>query len=327
VHSTRPSPLADVIATVGTVCSADVTHEELRPLLAGYAAGTLDEAGCEAVRVHLASGCVACLHDVFDRPVGLPRTPPGPPAPAPRPASAARQPRGLGVLAVGLGLVLAALGVRTIGELRGRQAGTAARVTELEMERGTLSARVAALEHDAAAARRELEAARAEALDLAQAVRATAEADAERRRQLEATEARAAWLARQLGARQREIDRLRMAADARGTLAELLGAPGLEVIRLAAVAPFRNVRGHLLWDPAHDTVLLYASGLPPLPAASTYQVRLGFDDGREQAGPSFRPDGRGALALAVPLGRAAERLRAVGVLLEPAAEPVLAGAR
>src|SRR5439155_533469 len=81
-------------------------------------------------------------------------------------------------------------------------------------------------------------ASRAEASDLAQAVRATAEADAERRRQLEATEARAAWLARQLGARQREIDRLRMAADARGTLAELLGAPGLEVIRLAAVAPF-----------------------------------------------------------------------------------------
>src|SRR5437773_1899630 len=167
--STRPSPLADVIATVGTVCSADVTHEELRPLLAGYAAGTLDEAGCEAVRVHLASGCVACLHDVFDRPVGLPRTPPGPPAPAPRPASAARQPRGLGVLAVGLGLVLAALGVRTIGELRGRQAGTAARVAELEPERGTLSARVAALEHDAAAARPAPEAARAEALDLAQA--------------------------------------------------------------------------------------------------------------------------------------------------------------
>src|SRR6266516_898067 len=185
------------------------------------------------------------------------------------------------------------------------------------------SARCAALEHDAAAARRELEAARAEALDLAQAVRATAEADAERRRQLEATEARAAWLARMLGARQREIDRLRTAADARGTLAELLGAPGLEVLRLAAVAPFRDVRGHLLWDPAHDTVLLYASGLPPLPAASTYQVRLGFDDGREQAGPSFRPDGRGALALSVGLGRAAEQLRAVRVLLEPGAEPVL----
>src|SRR5438046_965800 len=134
-------------------------------------------------------------------------------------------------------------------------------------------------------------------------------------------------LARMLGARQREIDRLRTAADARGTLAELLGAPGLEVLRLAAVAPFRDVRGHLLWDPAHDTVLLYAAGLPPLPAASTYQVRLGFDDGREQAGPSFRPDGRGALALSVGLGRAAEQLRAVRVLLEPGAEPVLAGTR
>ncbi len=130
-----------------------------------------------------------------------------------------------------------------------------------------------------------------------------------------------------LGARQREVRRLRTEADARGTLAALLGAPGLEVLPLAAVAPFRDPRGHVLWHPTQDTVLLYASGLPLLPAGSSYQVRLAFDEGREQAGPSFRPDGRGALALAIPLGRAAERLHAVRVLLEPAAEPVLAGAR
>src|SRR5439155_1224322 len=186
----------------------NVTHEELRPLLAGYAAGTLDEAGCEVVRRHLAGGCVACLRDVFDRPVGLPRTPASPAAPAPRPAPPRRR---VPVLAVGVGVVL--------------------------------------------------------------------------------------------------------------------GAPGLEVLQLAAVAPFRDVRGHVLWHPTQDTVLLYASGLPLLPAGSSYQVRLAFDEDREQAGPSFRPDGRGALALAIPLGRAAERLHAVRVLLEPAAEPVLAGAR
>src|SRR3989454_8061833 len=97
--------LAGVIAKVGTVCSAGVTHEELRPLLADYAAGTLDEAGCEAVRRHLAGGCVACLRDVFDRPVGLPRTPASPPAPAPRPAPPRRGLRVL-ALAVGLGLAL-----------------------------------------------------------------------------------------------------------------------------------------------------------------------------------------------------------------------------
>jgi len=305
---------------VGTVCSAGVTHEELRPLLAGYAAGTLDEAGCEAVRRHLAGGCVACLRDVFDRPVGLPRTPASPPAPAPRPTPPRR---GLRVLAVGIGVALAALGVRAISDLR----GTAARVSALETQRGALSERVAALEHDVEAARRELEAARAEAAELARAVHATAEADAEQRRQLEAAEVRAAGLARMLGARQREIRRLRTEADARGTLAALLGAPGLEVLPLAAVAPFRDVRGHVLWHPTQDTVLLYASGLPLLPAGSSYQVRLAFDEDREQAGPSFRPDGRGALALAIPLGRAAERLHAVRVLLEPAAEPVLAGAR
>ena len=303
---------------MGTVCSAGVTHEELRPLLADYAAGTLDEAGCEAVRRHLAGGCVACLRDVFDRPVGLPRTPASPPAPAPRPAPRRRGLRVL-ALAVGLGLALAA----PIAALR----GTAARVSALETQRGALSARVAALEHDVEAARRELEAARAEAAELARAVHATAEADAEQRRQLEAAEARAAGLARMLGARQREVRRLRTEADAHGTLAALLGAPGLEVLPLAAVAPFRDPRGHVLWHPTQDTVLLYASGLPLLPASSSYQVRLAFDEGREQAGPSFRPDGRGALALAIRLGRAAERLHAVRVLLEPAAEPVLAGAR
>jgi len=180
-------------------------------------------------------------------------------------------------------------------------------VSALETQRGALSVRVAALEHDAEAARRELEAARAEAAELARAVHATAEADAEQGRQLETAETRVAGLARMLGARQREIRRLRTEADARGTLAALLGAPGLEVLPLAAVAPFRDVRGHVLWHPTQDTVLLCASGLPLLPAGSSYQVRLAFDEDREQAGPSFRPDGRGALALAIRLGRAAER--------------------
>jgi outer membrane murein-binding lipoprotein Lpp len=302
-----------------------VTHEAIRPLLADYAAGTLDAAGCEAVRVHLAEGCVACLAEVFDRPVGLPRTPASPPAPMP--GSLAHVRRGFRVLAAGLGLALAALGVRAISELRSRQADTAERLSELETQRGALSARVATLEHDVEVARRQLEAARAEASGLAQTVRATAEADAEQRRRLEAIEARATRLARTLAARQREIGRLRAEADARGTLAALLGAPGLEVLPLAPVAPFHDVRGHVLWRPTHDSVLLYASGLPRLPAGSTYQVHLAFDEGGEQAGPSFRPDGDGALALAIPLGRAAERLRVVRVLLEPAAEPVLAGSR
>jgi len=268
---------------VGTVCSAGVTHEELRPLLAGYAAGTLDEAGCEAVRRHLAGGCVACLRDVFDRPVGCP----GPPRARRRPRRGPPPRRGLRVLAVGIGVALAALGVRAISDLR----GTAARVSALETQRGALSVRVAALEHDAEAARRELEAARAEAAELARAVHATAEADAEQGRQLETAETRVAGLARMLGARQREIRRLRTEADARGTLAALLGAPGLEVLPLAAVAPFRDVRGHVLWHPTQDTVLLCASGLPLLPAGSSYQVRLAFDEDREQAGPSFRPTG------------------------------------
>src|SRR5207249_999574 len=58
--------LAGVIATVGTVCSAGVTHEELRPLPAGYAAGTLAEAGCGGVPRPRARGCVAGLRAVVD---------------------------------------------------------------------------------------------------------------------------------------------------------------------------------------------------------------------------------------------------------------------
>jgi len=319
-----------VSAPVGRVVSRGVTHEELRPLLAGYAAGTLDEAGCEVVRAHLADGCVACLRDVFDRPVGLPRTPPAPaasPPPEPVAADGARPRRGLRRVAVGLGLMLAALGVWAIGELRGREAAYRDQARSVGARAADLEARVAALERDLEARRRELGEARAEASRQAQAVRDAAEVNAEQRRQLEVTDARADVLTRALRARQRQINRLRAAADARGTLAELLGAPGLEVLPLAAVAPFRDVRGHVLWQPAHETALLYASGLPRLPAGSTYRVRLGLDDGREQAGPSFGPDARGTLALAIRVGPAAERLRAVRVVLEPAGEPVLAGER
>ena len=323
----------------GAVCSRRVTHELLHDLLPRYAAGTLDDAGCDAVRLHLASGCATCLHELFEYPVGLPRTaarddglPPAAPAPVP-PASV--RPRRWGWLVVGgLGLLLAALALWTLGRLRGREAAyreqasdVAAQVVDVEAQRRALAARVAVLDRDLEAARADLEKARAEVARQAQAVRDTAEASAEQARQLEAAELRADELARALRGRQLEVNHLRSTTDAQGTLAALLAAPGLEVLRLSAVPPFRDAHGHVLWHPGGDTVLLYASGLPPLPVGRSYQVHLDFDDGRQEEGPSLVPDVRGTLLLSIPLGAVAERLRSLMVLLKPGAEPVLAGGR
>ena len=53
------------------LCADSVTHEELRALLAPYAAGVLDDETSQAVRAHLAGGCLACLDELFAHPVGL----------------------------------------------------------------------------------------------------------------------------------------------------------------------------------------------------------------------------------------------------------------
>jgi hypothetical protein len=57
-----------------------VTHDAVRELLAGYAAGVLSDAHSNVVRAHLAGGCLECLQDVFSRPVGLPLPAEVPPA-------------------------------------------------------------------------------------------------------------------------------------------------------------------------------------------------------------------------------------------------------
>src|SRR5689334_6637587 len=83
------------------VCCGVVTHDEVRPRLAAYAAGALDAVAAEEIRAHLASGCESCLHELFGRPVGLPRAIPEPPAstpltvPAPIAPAAAPRARGL----------------------------------------------------------------------------------------------------------------------------------------------------------------------------------------------------------------------------------------
>src|SRR5437899_2001015 len=104
------------------LCSDGVTHEELRALLASYAAGALDCEASAAVRALLAEGCLACLDELFVHPVGLPRAvaPQSPPDAPPAPSRG-----GLVVGIVGLSLALAAAVGWMIVELRARE--TAAR--------------------------------------------------------------------------------------------------------------------------------------------------------------------------------------------------------
>jgi hypothetical protein len=313
-----------------------VTHEELHALLPAYAEGTLDGTTSEAVRAHLACGCLECLQEVFGRPVGLPRVAPPPasrPEPHPLPVLTAAVPivaprrRGLEVAVVVLALALAAVAAWTIAELRGREAtyraqaaATAAQLAEAEAARRELVTRGHGLERDLAGAE-------AEAARQAEAVRETAEASARLQTELDAARERIATLTRGLRRRDSEIDRLLQSFDDERALRGLLATPGMEVLPLKPVAPFRDVRGQALWHPGRDTVLVYAFGLPPLATRSTYRVRVALDDGQEVPGPAFRVDTRSDIAIPVRIEGNGARLREIQVVIDPAAQPVLAGRR
>src|SRR5262249_32949404 len=113
------------------VCCAAVGHEEAYPLLASYAAGTLDGAVSSTVRAHLAGGCVECLREVFGRPVGLPRN--GVPAALESPLPASRTPaktRRAGLVAAVVVLGLAA-GSGVAWTIAGVRRGAAAARAEM----------------------------------------------------------------------------------------------------------------------------------------------------------------------------------------------------
>ena len=225
-----------------------------------------------------------------------------------------------------LGLLAAGLAVWMVGDdLRAREATArteaarlAARLAESDAQRAALETRVDQLE-------RELHAAQAEASRQSDAVRETAELSAQLSHDLEAAQEHIGMLGRGLRRRDREIDRLLTGVDERLSLGELLATPGVELMRLRAVAPFHDVHGHVIWHPARTALLLYAFSLPPAPAGGGYRVRVALDDGRLEAGPAFTPGPRGDAALPVRLSTDATHLRAVEVVLDPAAEPVLAG--
>ena len=202
------------MALEGARGSLDVsaeTHEEMRALLPGYAAGTLNDAESGAVREHLAAGCLDCLRDVFSRPVGLPL---GPGPAGVRPAARHRtvgQP--LAIVAV-LSLVLISVAASMIAERRSRnlRSGEEAAepgpgLDEIEQLRTSLALRLDALERAAvsgeiasreagdarsamASAERELEAARLRIGSLKRAMRRQDADFREKRKSMEAVLAR-----------------------------------------------------------------------------------------------------------------------------------------
>jgi hypothetical protein len=303
------------------VCSAGVSHDDLRGLVPAYAAGTLDPAQADAVRAHLTAGCASCLTEVFRRPVGLPRAVEG--VPVPRRSARASGLAAAAVTVLALGVV--AFAGWTLGEFRRQREAArvdADRLTERLVEdgaaRGVLAARVERLARD-------VEAARAEASAQAETARSNAEASAALQDQLDAAAARIDALTRGLRRREGQVDRLRADVGEGRAVRDLLGTPGAQLVALGAVAPFRDVRGHVLWHPGQDEVLLYAFQLPPLPDGTRYHVRVTLDDGRVEEGPSFRPGDGGRATQRVRLGGASSPLREIRVLLDPAGQPVLAG--
>jgi hypothetical protein len=201
---------------------------------------------------------------------------------------------------------------------RTEAARLAARLQQVEAERDALAPRVDALERDLAAAK-------AEAARQADAARIVAEEGAPVKRELEAAQQRIASLTWMLRQREVEAQRQATSTETDETLRGLASSPGLELLSLRAVPPFQDVRGHVLWRPGDDVLRLYAFDLPPLPEGGSYRVRVGMNGGELETGPAFKPSGHGSVELSIRLRAPATRLRAVEILIEPGAEPVLSG--
>ena len=314
----------------GAVCSRGVTHDELRSLLAPYAAGTLPPADAEALRGHLATGCTTCLDALFRLPVGLPRVaadetpPPAVPVVDPKPA---RSRGGLWVVVIALVIALVASlawMVRDRAELRRIRAevdDVGMRLAAVERERTAFSDRLESRG-------RELADARASARDSAaryeEERRVADETRSNLERDLAAAQARVDLLTRGVQRRDREIERMASGTDDGEAVRELLVTPGLQLLRLEAVSPFREGRGHALWHPARDVVVVYAFGLPQLPSGDGYRIRVSADVADAPA-RTFQPGPGGEAVITIRLGAEAGTLREVAITRDASEEPVLAG--
>jgi hypothetical protein len=294
-----------------------VTHEEVRPLLPAYAAGTLPDELVEQVRAHLASGCLSCLGTIYEHPVGLPR-----------PSRVIHEPsRGILPIAILASVAaLAAGGWAWNGwRLRTERADHAwalaserARLTAMADERAEIAERLAALERDAGSVRSRVD----------EAVGAHGDAEAERARlegALAEAQRRLDDAERDLARRDRRIGRLLAGVDARQPLRELLDAPGLQLVRLEPAGLFRDVRGHVLWNPAAGTLAVYAYDLPRLAGEAAYRLRLVVDGQVVRPEVPLTRDRSGLAVATVRLNGNPARLAEVQVVRDPGEEPVLAG--
>ncbi|HZP42535.1 MAG TPA: zf-HC2 domain-containing protein [Candidatus Binatia bacterium] len=133
-----------------------MTHEELRRLLPAYAAGELDLADAALVQAHLSAGCLACLAEIFDRPIGAAaRGRALPPAfPAPEPAPPRHETAMIGAATVAILACLAVWAAHGREVARARELSRATeRLSALEAERAHLAERLAAATREITVAR------------------------------------------------------------------------------------------------------------------------------------------------------------------------------
>jgi hypothetical protein len=254
------------------------SHEEVAPRLSAYAAGTLDRVHARAVQAHLASGCPACLDEVFRRPVGMTR------------AAPARRGRRRLVVAAFMAILASVSAVATMLVVRERQlrqtrvADTLARVAEAARREAELRDRLVVAKMVLRSQRR--------VADTEQEILARGAEEASRE---------AETLRQRLRAGRRRVAELE-AEVAGGRLAgDVVASEGLELRSLRPTSPSHGVSGHVLWRPADGEMVVYAFGLPAAPAGVGYEARAIVGNGRELRTQLRRSsDGRAFAYLLLP---------------------------
>jgi hypothetical protein len=240
-----------------------VTHAEVRDRLRAYADGTLDDAGAEVVRAHLASGCGECLRAVFTRRVGLPRVP----------VVEHRTPRRLLALAL-----LAGLG---IGAALGLSVGTVRRAAPPPHDAG-----VDRLAEEVARLRREREA---------------TEADA--RERLARLEARVERQGEPVAVAKPEAAPEPAPGDELPPdwLETLLASDGARLLPLQPAETAPGASGFAVWSRARGIVVVSASDLPVGSSDAVYRVRVTLNGGATVWAGDLPASERGTLVVTAPM--------------------------
>lgn len=268
-----------------------MTHAEVRDRLRAYADGTLDDAGAEVVRAHLAGGCGECLRAVFTRRVGLPRAP----------LVVHRMPRRFLAATMVAGVVL---GV-TLGLVVGMTRKAPAPRTDPAVE--TLAHEVARLRLD----------------------RATA--DAEARERIARLEARLVDAERRVvpaDAPSPEPPPVPEPLPTYGPvpdwLVSLLSAEGARLLPLQAAASAPGATGYAVLSRARGVVVVSASDLPSGHRDAVYRVRVTLSGGATVWAGDLPASERGTLVLTATMPEGTGwRVTGVDLYRDPPNAPAL----